>query len=192
MTRTMLLPRPASASSGDGSFPLDPSTRITAPGELAPTAHWLQSVLRPATGLPLPVTGVAGPAPGSPALALTLDPRLPSEGYRLTCGPDGVALAGGDAAGVFYGCQALRQLLPPQVYRAAPVAGVRWAVPYGTVEDAPRFRWRGAMLDVARHFMPKHDVLRFLDLLAMHRLNTLHLHLTDDQGWRVEILRHPG
>ncbi|WP_405754892.1 beta-N-acetylhexosaminidase [Streptomyces sp. NBC_01411] len=182
----MLLPRPISAVPGDGAFVLDASTRITAPGELAPTAHWLQSVLRPATGLPLPVTDAAGPA-----LALTLDPRLPAEGFHLTCGPDGVALAGGDTAGVFYGCQALRQLLPPQIYRTAPVAGVPWAIPYGSVEDAPRFRWRGAMLDVARHFMPKHDVLRFLDLLAVHRMNTLHLHLTDDQGWRVEILRHP-
>ncbi|NDZ82802.1 beta-N-acetylhexosaminidase [Streptomyces sp. SID10853] len=191
MTPAMLLPLPCSAVPGDGVFPLAESTRITAPGELAPTARWLQSVLRPATGLPLPVSGMAEPAPAGSALALALDPDLPAEGYRLACGPGGVTITGGDTAGVFYGCQALRQLLPPQIYRAAGTAGVRWAVPYVTVEDSPRFGWRGAMLDVARHFMPKHDVLRFLDLLAVHRINTLHLHLTDDQGWRVEILRHP-
>ncbi|MFF1460258.1 beta-N-acetylhexosaminidase [Streptomyces sp. NPDC058330] len=191
MTPTMLLPRPDSVASGNGVFTLDTSTGITASGELAPTARWLQSVLRPATGLPLPMTGMAAPSPGGSTLALDLDPDLPAEGYRLACGPGGVTITGGDTAGVFYGCQALRQLLPPQIYRAAEAAGVRWAVPYGNIEDAPRFRWRGAMLDVARHFMPKHGVLRFLDLLAMHRINTLHLHLTDDQGWRVEILRHP-
>ena len=69
--------------------------------------------------------------------------------------------------------------------------GVRWVLPAVRVYDAPRFGWRGVMLDVARHFMPKHDVLRFIDLMAMHRLNTLHWHLTDDQGWRLEIRRYP-
>ena len=95
---------------------------------------------------------------------------LPREGYVLTAGPDGVSIVGGSAAGVFYGRQTLR------VFQGA-----------GRIEDAPRFGWRGVMLDVARHFMPVWDVLRFVDLAAFHKLNVLHLHLTDDQGWRFEV-----
>ena len=185
----MLLPRPASILDGDGEFPLDQSTAIHTPDELAPTAQWLQAALRPATGLPLPIT-----APSTGRGVITLAPRddLGSEAYRLVVTATAVTVEGGDRAGVFYGCQALLQLLPPAVHRRSPAAGVRWAVPAVTVHDAPRFGWRGVMLDVARHFMPKHDLLRFIDLLAMHRLNTLHLHLSDDQGWRIEIRRHPA
>ncbi len=185
----MLLPRPASLRTGDGEFLLDESTTITARRELTPTALWLQSALRPATGLLLPVSPV-GPAVRRP-ISLGLRADLEREAYRLTVTAEAVLVEGGSPAGVFYGCQALLQLLPATVHRRARVSGQRWAVPAVTVQDAPRFHWRGAMLDVARHFMPKHDLLRFIDLLAMHRLNILHLHLTDDQGWRVEILRHP-
>jgi len=105
--------------------------------------------------------------------------------------PSGVRIVGGDAAGVFYGCQALLQLLPPSVYRQGFVADAQWSAPAVSIADAPRFRWRGTMLDVSRHFLAKREVLRFIDLMAVHRLNTLHFHLTDDQGWRVEILRYP-
>ncbi|MFD7496313.1 beta-N-acetylhexosaminidase [Streptomyces sp. NPDC059832] len=187
MTTPMLLPRPVTVRPAPGEFPLDAATTIKAPGELATTAAWLQSALRPATGLPLPLTDEE-PGPG---IALTLRPELGAEAYRLESGPAGVRIEGGDAGGVFYGCQALLQLLPPRVYRSSRTTDERWAVPGTVVEDAPHFRWRGAMLDVARHFLPKREVLRFIDLMAMHRLNTLHLHLTDDQGWRVEILRFP-
>ncbi|MEU8660129.1 beta-N-acetylhexosaminidase [Actinoplanes philippinensis] len=102
-----------------------------------------------------------------------LDPGLPPEGYVLDLAPEGVVLRGGSEAGLFYGRQTL----------------ARWGspLPCGRVEDAPRFAWRGVMLDVARHFMPVPDVLRFVDLIAFHRLNVLHLHLTDDQGWRIEV-----
>ncbi|NEB79627.1 beta-N-acetylhexosaminidase, partial [Streptomyces sp. SID14478] len=102
-----------------------------------------------------------------------------------------VAIEGGAAAGVFWGAQTLRQLLGPDAYRRAPVADRTWRVPAVLVEDEPRFGWRGTMLDVARHFMPKDGVLRFIDLLAAHKLNVFHFHLSDDQGWRVEIKRYP-
>ncbi|MEV4379915.1 beta-N-acetylhexosaminidase [Streptosporangium sp. NPDC049644] len=105
------------------------------------------------------------------------DPSLDEEGYRLDVSPSGVELTAGGPAGRFYGSRTLAQLGPE--------------VPYGTIEDRPRFAWRGVMLDVARHFMPKAFVLRLVDLLAEHKLNVLHLHLTDDQGWRLEIKRHP-
>ncbi|RVU18857.1 beta-N-acetylhexosaminidase [Streptomyces antnestii] len=186
MNHPMLLPRPTSVRRGDGSFLLDDSTALVAAPEVRPEARWLQSALRPATGLDLPLADRA-----DRAVELRLDDGLGPEAYRLDATPQGVVVTGGDRAGVFHGCQSLLQLLPAAVFRRAEVSGVPWAVPEVAVTDAPRFAWRGTMLDVARHFMPKHDVLRFLDLMAMHRLNTLHLHLTDDQGWRVQILRYP-
>ncbi len=182
-----LVPAPTSLVEGTGVFTLDRNTRITAPEPLAGTVAWLQGALRPATGLPLPsAAGGSGPV-----IDLGLAPELRPSEYRLDVTPDGVTVRGGDAAGVFHGVTTLVQLLPAAVYRKALVAGVEWTVPAVSIVDAPRFGWRGAMLDVARHFLPKHDVLRFLDLMALHKLNTLHWHLTEDQGWRIEILRYP-
>ncbi|WP_430780195.1 beta-N-acetylhexosaminidase [Actinoplanes sp. G11-F43] len=114
-----------------------------------------------------------GPALAGESVTTRIDPALAPEGYVLTCDPSGIELVGGSAAGVFYGRQTLRQLGPD--------------VPCVRVEDSPRFAWRGVMLDVARHFMPVPDILRFIDLIAFHKLNVLHLHLTDDQGWRIEV-----
>ncbi|SDP40932.1 hexosaminidase [Nakamurella panacisegetis] len=183
-----LLPRPATIRTVAGGFELTGDTAIRATDEVLPTAEWLRDALRPATGFRFPI----GPATGTGGvIELGLDPDLPAEGYRLVAGPDAVRITGGDAAGVFHGCQSLLQLVAPAVFRRAKVSGVRWALPGVDISDVPRFGWRGAMLDVARHFMPKHDVLRFIDLMAMHKLNVLHLHLTDDQGWRVEIRRYP-
>jgi hexosaminidase len=180
----MLIPRPTTMRATGGEFELDEATGICAAGGLAGVSAWLQGALRPATGLAL------GESPDG-AIRLCLDPALGAEAFRLAATPEGIRIEGGDAAGVFYGCQALLQLLPPAVFRRAAVSGVRWAVPAVQIQDGPRFAWRGTMLDVARHFMPKHDVLRFVDLMAMHRLNVLHLHLTEDQGWRIEILAYP-
>lgn len=120
-----------------------------------------------------------------------VDAALPPEGYRLTVGADGaVEIVGGDEAGVFWGRQTLRQMLGPNAFRQAGFDAPR-ELPVVEIEDAPRFRWRGFMLDVARHFTPKSGILRYIDLIAAHKLNVLHLHLTDDQGWRIEIKRHP-
>ncbi len=105
--------------------------------------------------------------------------------------PAGVSILGGDDAGLFYGAQAFRQLLGPDAFRRAPVRAREWMVEASVIDDAPRFGWRGFMLDVARSFRPKHEVLRLIDLLALHRVNVLQLHLTDDQGWRMEIRRYP-
>ncbi|HEX5201490.1 beta-N-acetylhexosaminidase [Paractinoplanes rhizophilus] len=181
----MLIPRPLSFAAGAGELVLNHGTTLSAPASLGGVLAWLRQALRPATGLPLNEAAEPG------GIALELAGDLGPEAYRMRVTPERATIAGGSPAGVFYGCQALLQLLPPAVYRRALVAGQRWAVPAVDVRDEPRFAWRGAMLDVARHFMPKHDVLRFLDLMALHRLNTLHWHLTDDQGWRLEIKRYP-
>ena len=120
-------------------------------------------------------------------MRLGLDPSFAAEAYRLEVTPSRVRVTGGDAAGVFYGLQTLRQLLPPALFRSARTGDGPFTVAATTVTDAPRFAWRGCLLDVARHFLPVADLRRFIDLLAMHKLNVLHLHLTDDQGWRIEV-----
>ncbi|MEO3873793.1 beta-N-acetylhexosaminidase [Nonomuraea sp. B12E4] len=117
------------------------------------------------------------------------DPALGEEAYRLTTGSRGIEIVAGGRPGAFYAAQSLHQLLPDASYRLA--GGGSWPVPGVRVEDSPRFGWRGLHLDVARHFFPKREVLRLVDLMAMHKLNRLHLHLVDDQGWRVESKAYP-
>ena len=95
------------------------------------------------------------------------------------------------SAGLFWGIQTLRQLLPPQVFSSQRVEGVAWTVPCVTISDDPRFPWRGLLIDPARHFIPVPDVKRFIDIMALHKFNRLQMHLTDSQGWRLEIQRYP-
>ncbi|MFV0135721.1 beta-N-acetylhexosaminidase [Streptomyces sp. HMX87] len=182
-----VIPRPAQLTAHKGGFfELGPDTALVAGAGTERTERWLRGTLGAATGLPL--------APGArdgDAVRLSLDGDLEAEGYRLTVEATGVHLTGGGPAGLFWGAQTLRQLLGPDAFRRAPLPGRRWRLPLVRVRDAPRFRWRGFMLDVARHFMPKDGVLRYLDLMAAHKLNVFHFHLTDDQGWRVEIERYP-
>ena len=123
------------------------------------------------------------------AVVLRLDPALAAEGYRLTVSPQRIEIAGGTAGGVFYGIQALLRLLPPEVYAGACELPVTIACT--EIEDAPRYTYRGMMLDVARTWIDRDAVMRYIDLLAYHNINKLHLHLTDDEGWRIEIRSHP-
>jgi len=141
--------------------------------------------------LPRPVraTPAGGTLQDPPAPTFATDPTLPQSGFRLTVSPDGVRIESSDPAGEFYGLQALRHLRGPSAFRAVDLHN--GPLPCGVIEDWPRFAWRGCLLDVARHFMPKYAVLRFLDLMAAHRLNVLHFHLTDDQGWRIEVPEFP-
>ncbi|MFJ3585331.1 beta-N-acetylhexosaminidase [Streptomyces sp. NPDC090127] len=203
-----------------GAFLLDGETTLTAAPGTESTERWLRATLGAAFGLPLRPAPLdtapdmaqdtplgtpldtaqdtpLGTPPDTPLgtpnnVSLRVDDTLGPEAYRLTVVADrGVEIVGGGPAGVFWGAQTLRQLLGPDAFRRAPRPDAVAAVAGQTVTDAPRFRWRGLMLDVARHFLPKDDVLRQLDLLAAHKLNVFHFHLTDDQGWRVEIKRHP-
>ncbi|MBO8202057.1 beta-N-acetylhexosaminidase [Streptomyces smyrnaeus] len=193
-----LVPRARDVREGDGPpFVWGSGTALVvepAPG-LREVARWLrgQSVLpfREEGERALDDGGAPDDegAPGN-TVELRLDAGLGPEAYRLEVTADRALIEGGDAAGVFRGLQTLRQALPPAAFRRA---GPRceWRIAPCRVQDAPRFAWRGLMLDVARHFMPKDGVLRLLDLLAVHKLNVFHLHLTDDQGWRMEIRRYP-
>lgn len=182
-----LIPAPRSLvrPAEPASYPLTAASPLAGEPGTERAAAWLRAELGAATGFDLL------PGAGGGGVRLELDETLGAEAYRLVVDADGVRLSGGSAAGVFHGAQTLRQLLGPDAYRRGPQAERDWAVPYVTIEDEPRFGWRGLMLDVARHFLPKADVLRYLDLVAAHKLNVLHLHLTDDQGWRIEIKRYP-
>ncbi|MEU2426053.1 beta-N-acetylhexosaminidase [Streptomyces sp. NPDC007851] len=187
-----VIPEPLDVlSHGDGFFELDAGTAIAAGAGAERTERWLRGTLGAATGLPLPPGGNAD----ENVIRLSVDPavtgELGAEGYRLTVAPTGVQLAGGGPAGLFWGAQTLRQLLGPDAFRRAPLSGGSRRLPSCRLQDAPRFPWRGLMLDVARHFMPKEGVLRYLDLMAAHKLNVFHFHLTDDQGWRIRIERYP-
>jgi hexosaminidase len=184
-----LLPAPRTVRALPGHFELGDRTGVT--GDAAADV-----VRRTLATWPLPAGGAGNIEAG-------LDAALPAEGYRLLIGPDHVRIAAGGPAGAFYAAQTLRQLAPDDAWRAAPVpgatpgtpvpgAGRAWAIGCAEIADEPALAWRGAHLDVVRHFFPKPVVLRFIDLLAAHKLNRLHLHLTDDQGWRIESRRYPA
>jgi hexosaminidase len=182
-----LVPWPERVARREGTFSLTKGAKIAAPPALRRIAERFRDDLRPATGLPLPV-GAGG------NIVLALDPKakeLGEEGYRLTVTPTQVKVRAFAPAGVFYGLQTFRQLLPAAVFRHSLVADQRWEAQAVEIEDRPRFKWRGSHLDAGRHFQPKEMVLKHLDLLALHKLNVFHWHLTEDQGWRLEIKKYP-
>ncbi len=181
-----VVPQPLSMTSSGESFTLNDKTVIVSSG---PTGRMLQSFLSPATGYPLEIK-VRGDK-NAIHLKKTKDQKLGEEGYRLNVKADRVEIEAATDAGLFYGAQTLRQLLPPDIFRRAKVSGREWTVAGVKIEDQPRFKWRGSMLDVSRHFAPKEFVMKYIDLLAMHKLNTFHWHLTEDQGWRIEIKKYP-
>jgi hexosaminidase len=187
-----IIPQPVRVEPQAGEFTLRPDTIIAASGAARPTAEFLAGWLGAATGFHLAVQ--AELAPNRPGIHLVLDSSLAglgAEGYRLSVSPQGVLLRAAGEEGLFYAAQSLRQLFPAQIFASTPQAGVAWVAPAVKIEDYPRFGWRGEMLDVARHFMPLEFVERSIDLLALHKMNVFHWHLTDDQGWRIEIKRYP-
>jgi hexosaminidase len=182
----MIIPAPTRLVAREGGLRLGPATRLHAPTEIA---ELVRELIGPATGLPLAAGG--RDREDTVSLVLVDDPELGAEGYRLTITPDGVRAAAAAPAGLRWAVQTIRQLLPTEGYAESPVAGVDWWLPAVEILDVPRYAWRGSLLDVARWCHPLPFLHRYVDLLAMHKLNTLHLHLTDDQGWRFEVHRYP-
>jgi hexosaminidase len=178
-----LVPAPVSARPAPGEdFEITASTVIQAVGEAAEVAELLAQVLRRSTGYPLPVV------PDEGAISLVLGGSEPR--YRLNVDRRAVVLRAGTGASLFAGTQTLRQLLPGKVESPGTQPGP-WLITGGEVVDHPRFSHRGAMLDVSRHFFTVDEVKRYIDLIAQYKINVLHLHLTDDQGWRIEIESWP-
>ncbi|MFI1353239.1 beta-N-acetylhexosaminidase [Streptomyces sp. NPDC020898] len=179
-----VVPAPASVQPGGSPYRITDSTRIRVDGSRGAreAGEYLADILRPSTGYRLPVT-----TRGDGGLQLRLGAKgLGAEGYRLTGGSSGVTITASGPAGLFHGVQTLRQLLPPAVEMDSVQPGP-WLVAGGRIEDSPRYGWRGAMLDVSRHFFTVGQVKRYVDQLALYKLNKLHLHLSDDQGWRIAI-----
>jgi hexosaminidase len=187
-----IIPKPESMTVKEGVFALHPGTLILVDSKSKTTGKFLAERLHAATGLTFAVKSFATSAAG--AIWLTTkgaDPSLGAEGYELTADPDSVVIRAPEEAGVFYGVETFLQLLPPEVFAAQPVAGVKWEAPCVEIKDWPRFQWRGMLLDVSRHFLTKQEVEQILDALAMHKINVLHWHLADDDGWRIEIKKYP-
>jgi hexosaminidase len=194
-TEVNVIPKPVKMERGKGEFKLNAETRILfemGNADAEKPAKYLAEVLRRATGFKLPVFSAPCADDGRNAVYLGKEGADPgAESYRLKVTPDRVVISAAYGAGLFYGVQTLRQLLPSAVYSTTRVDGQKWVVPAVVIEDAPRFAWRGMELDVCRHFMPKEFIKKFIDTIAVQKMNHLHLHLTDDQGWRIEIKKYP-
>lgn len=189
-----VIPEPASITFGGDAFVLMDSASIVVDAgnaEASRTAGLLALVLRPSTGFAVPISTTGASTSGAIVLRLSPDTELGAEGYRLTVGRDSVRITANAPAGLFHGVQTLRQLLPPQIESHLTLSPMAWTVPGVTIMDRPRYAWRGAMLDVARHFFTVREVKQYVDLLALYKMNVLHLHLSDDQGWRIEIKSRP-
>jgi hexosaminidase len=184
-----VVPLPLTVSPGDGTrFKLTAGTRIFASGEARDVGDYLAGLLRRSTGYRLPVADAAAgePAKGISLLLDGADPSVGDQGYQLDVTAKTVVIRAQRAAGLFAGVQTLRQLLPPAIEARAGREGPL-VIAGGRIVDRPRLAYRGAMLDVARHFFGVDTVLRYIDELALYKVNHLHLHLTDDQGWRIMI-----
>jgi len=191
-----IIPRPEFVQKHSGTFILSENASICInPGSIEITAigEYLSEKLRPSTGYQLNVVAVSGPPENGNIYITTVggDPALGEEGYHLTVENNLVTLVAHRPAGLFRGIQTIRQLLPPSIENSTRQSG-RWEIETCTITDRPRFEWRGMMLDVARHFFTVENVKRVIDLIAYYKINRLHLHLSDDQGWRITINPWPN
>ena len=184
-----LIPKPLRVEEGSGHFLLTSQATIGYDAALEEQAKYLQQILSQSTGWDLALKADARKT--TIRLELNPDKTGKPEGYRLTVTPKTVTVTGEDKGGVFYGIQTLLQLFPAEIYGDRRRPDVEWAAPAVTIYDAPNRPWRGMMLDVARYFYDKEFVKKYIDMMAMYKLNKLQLHLIDDSGWRLEIKKYP-
>ncbi|MFO7999934.1 MAG: beta-N-acetylhexosaminidase [Marinilabilia sp.] len=197
MTDNSIIPMPVSIAATNGTFVLDEDATIYVDAgqpALRQSAEYLAGLLRPATGFDLDIEETSS-EPGGGNFFLTtearIDTTLGKESYELNISGDLVKIASPSPAGVFFGIQTVRQLLPAEIENNSP-QDKEWFLPTGTIRDWPQYSHRGAMLDVSRHFFDVETVKRFIDYISLYKMNTLHLHLSDDQGWRIEIESWPN
>lgn len=193
-----VIPKPMHMQSGTGGFRIgngSPITVSTADPDLSRLAQQYAKRLSAATGGSFPVRQSTGRPAGKGGIDLVLnaipDAAIGDEGYRLQVRSGSVILTANHPAGIFYGMQTLMQLLPKQLESDTLYPAVDWFIPAVDIIDRPRYGWRGLMLDVARHFFNKEQVKDFIDEMVRYKFNILHLHLTDDEGWRIEIKSYP-
>lgn len=185
-----IIPHPNQVVPKEGSFSLTADTVIVAPGTLKNEAEALRDLITPATGIKMAIQ--EGKADGS-QIMLALDPSLKNlgrEGYTLQVVSKGAVIKSSSPTGVYYGIQSLIQMLPAAIVSTTKV-DADWSVPCISIQDKPRFVWRAFMLDEARHFKGEKEVKKLLDQMAALKMNVFHWHLTDDQGWRIEIKKYP-
>jgi len=188
-----LVPLPAEVVPGQGAFPVSGKTVIRVPAndaEAAQAARYLAEKVTRTRGMKLSVVtvdaaalGSSAPAPAMPEIAFLREPGMPNEAYRLHVASHGIQIHATSGSGLFYGAVTLWQLLPPGQGATH--------IPAQTITDKPAYPWRGLMLDSARHFQSPTFIKSMLDWMSWHKLNTFHWHLTDDQGWRIEIRKYP-
>ncbi len=189
-----IIPWPQNVALNAGGFKLTPDTLVYADPASHKTAKFLTERLHKSTGFPFKASSLRkGNAMKSGILLTTKEANtnLGAEGYELKVTPDSVVIRAPTQAGLFYGVQTLFQLLPPEIFSANTVTNTTWEMPCVQIEDWPRFKWRGLMLDVSRHFYTTSEVETLLDAMALQKLNRFHWHLTDDQGWRIQIKKYP-
>jgi len=190
--RVHLIPEPVSVTEQAGEFTLDNSVSLelkTKNKQLQQSLKWFSQKIQHATGID--VNKGKGNRKISIVLNTDSDAVIGREGYHLKVSPEGVTLTANTAAGAFYGLQSIIQLLPADIEAKQQKTSVHWAIPAVEITDYPRFGWRGLMLDVSRHFFTKEEVKGFIDEMVKYKYNTFHWHLTDDQGWRIEIKSLP-
>ncbi|HTL57465.1 MAG TPA: beta-N-acetylhexosaminidase [Candidatus Limnocylindrales bacterium] len=187
-----IIPQPGKIEKREGAFHIRGDTRIVCDGAPRVLGDYLSEHLRRSTTYNLKVIGSARELTNA-ILLTTRDAQaaLGSEGYTLSVTPGDIAIRATQSAGLFYGVQSLLQLLPPEALATNRVQDVDWTLPGLQIEDRPRFVWRGFLLDVGRHFFSPTEIKEVFDLMALYKLNTFHWHLTDDQGWRIEIKKYP-
>ncbi|MDX9782385.1 MAG: family 20 glycosylhydrolase [Bacteroidales bacterium] len=186
--QNVLIPRPVSQSAGVGYFSLNEKTTISSNEKSSFNLNYLKNKLEAATGFKI---DNKKSAENSIVLSLVSDQTIKPEGYILEITQAGVAIKASSSAGIFYGIQSLLQLMPASVYSGKSTAADNWKLASVKIEDYPRFGYRGMMLDVSRTFFDAGTVKRYIEWLSYHKINTLHWHLTDDNGWRVEIKKYP-
>jgi hexosaminidase len=191
-----LVPSPRSVRAHEGTLAVAQRPKVIAGTDRPGDQEARQAVSRVLASIPWPEQPDPADSKDSPdsntTVTVTTTDDLGEEAYRLTITPDGISIEAGGAPGAFYAAQTLRQLLPDEAWRKAPSATeTTWHIPCAQIDDAPALAWRGGHIDVARHFFPKHQLFRLIDAYAALKLNRLHLHLTDDQGWRIESRRYP-
>lgn len=194
MTTINIIPKPVSMTLGEGSFILTKQTVIESDPNLIEVARYFKDLMLPASGFNLEIIDLKTDITKSNTIYLKLNGEinnLSEEGYDLKINRERIVLSAPKPVGIFYGIQTIRQLLPIDIEKKDENSAIEWIIPSIDIKDYPRFSWRGYMLDEGRHFLGKEVVKHILDLMALFKMNVFHWHLTEDQGWRIEIKKYP-